>query len=52
MAIVSPIAGTTRDIVEVPLDIGGYPLLLSDTAGLRDSGEEIEQEGIKRAIQR
>ncbi|KJE95117.1 tRNA modification GTPase TrmE, variant [Capsaspora owczarzaki ATCC 30864] len=48
-AIVSATAGTTRDILEVPLDIGGYPLLLCDTAGMRDSDEEIEQEGIKRA---
>ena len=48
-AIVSPTAGTTRDIIEVHLDIGGYPVMLADTAGLRDAGDEIESEGIRRA---
>ncbi|NP_001018605.1 tRNA modification GTPase GTPBP3, mitochondrial precursor [Danio rerio] len=51
-AIVSPTAGTTRDVLEVPLDIGGYPVLLSDTAGLRDTSDSVEQEGVRRARQR
>lgn len=49
-AIVSDIAGTTRDIIEVPVALGGMPFLFVDTAGLRDqAGEEIEQIGIERA---
>jgi tRNA modification GTPase len=48
-AIVSDIAGTTRDVVEVYLNLGGYPLLVADTAGLRESGDVIEQEGVRRA---
>ncbi|MDE2029143.1 MAG: tRNA uridine-5-carboxymethylaminomethyl(34) synthesis GTPase MnmE [Alphaproteobacteria bacterium] len=48
-AIVAPTAGTTRDVIEVHLDIGGYPVMLADTAGLRESTEEIESEGIRRA---
>ena len=48
-AIVSAIAGTTRDVIEVHLDLGGYPVVLADTAGLRESGDEIEQEGVRRA---
>ena len=51
-AITSPIAGTTRDIIEVAIDLEGYPVVLADTAGLRDSGDEIEEEGKRRAIQR
>lgn len=47
-AIVSPIAGTTRDVIEVHLDLGGYPVLLIDTAGLRESDDSVEQEGIRR----
>jgi tRNA modification GTPase len=49
-AITSPIAGTTRDIVEVAIDLGGYPIVLADTAGLRDSSDAIEQEGLRRAL--
>jgi tRNA modification GTPase len=48
-AIVSTIAGTTRDVIEVDLDLGGYPVALADTAGLRDSDDPIEGEGIRRA---
>jgi tRNA modification GTPase len=51
-AIVSPMAGTTRDVVEVQLDMGGYAVTLADTAGLRETDEIIEQEGIKRALAR
>jgi len=49
VAIVSPTAGTTRDVIEVHLDIGGYPVMLADTAGLREGDNEIESEGIRRA---
>jgi tRNA modification GTPase len=48
-AIVSEIAGTTRDVIEVHLDLGGWPVVLADTAGLRDSGDTIEREGVRRA---
>ncbi|MDA1097569.1 MAG: tRNA uridine-5-carboxymethylaminomethyl(34) synthesis GTPase MnmE [Proteobacteria bacterium] len=48
-AIVSSQAGTTRDIVEVYLNLGGYPVVLADTAGLRESDDEIEVEGVRRA---
>jgi tRNA modification GTPase len=48
-AIVSAQAGTTRDVVEVRLDLGGYPVVLADTAGLRDSSDAIEAEGVRRA---
>ncbi|WP_373088214.1 tRNA uridine-5-carboxymethylaminomethyl(34) synthesis GTPase MnmE [Sneathiella sp.] len=48
-AIVSEQAGTTRDIVEVPMDLAGYPVVIADTAGLRDSGDMIEREGVRRA---
>jgi tRNA modification GTPase len=49
MAITSPIPGTTRDVIEAQLDLGGYPVTLSDTAGLRDSADTIEAEGVRRA---
>ena len=59
IAIVSPMAGTTRDVLEAHLDLGGYPVILADTAGLRpdqvtDDGSHgsIESEGIRRAISR
>ncbi|MBI2586665.1 MAG: 50S ribosome-binding GTPase, partial [Rhodospirillales bacterium] len=48
-AIVSATAGTTRDVIEVHLDLGGYPVIVADTAGLRDGRDEIEIEGIRRA---
>ncbi len=48
-AIVSARAGTTRDIVEVAMVLGGVPVTLSDTAGLRDTGDDIEAEGVRRA---
>lgn len=48
-AIVSDLAGTTRDVVEVYLDLGGYPLVVADTAGLRAGGDAIEREGVRRA---
>jgi tRNA modification GTPase len=51
-AIVSPHAGTTRDVIEVHLDLGGYPLTVLDTAGLRDSADPVEQEGVRRARER
>lgn len=51
-AIVSDIAGTTRDVIEVPMDLGGYPVVFSDTAGLRATGDTIEAEGIRRATRR
>ena len=49
-AIVSTRAGTTRDIIEVHLDLGGYPVVLADTAGIREAEDEIEQEGVRRAL--
>lgn len=48
-AIVSPVAGTTRDVIEQWLDIGGYPVRLVDTAGLRDASNSIEAQGVERA---
>ena len=48
-AIVSQIPGTTRDTIAVDLDIGGYPVTLIDTAGLRETSDPVEQEGIRRA---
>ena len=52
VAIVSEIAGTTRDVIEVHLNLDGYPIVLSDTAGIRESEDEIEKKGIKLALNR
>ncbi|MBI1329031.1 MAG: tRNA uridine-5-carboxymethylaminomethyl(34) synthesis GTPase MnmE [Alphaproteobacteria bacterium] len=52
VAIVSEQAGTTRDVVEARLDLGGYPVTVADTAGLREAAEGIEAEGIRRALAR
>ena len=51
-AIVSPIAGTTRDVVEVRLVLAGYPVWVADTAGLREAADALEAEGIRRALTR
>ncbi|MDC1146175.1 tRNA uridine-5-carboxymethylaminomethyl(34) synthesis GTPase MnmE [Candidatus Pelagibacter sp.] len=52
VAIVSETAGTTRDVIEIHLNIDGYPVVISDTAGIRDSKNEIEKKGIKFALDR
>lgn len=52
VAIVSDIPGTTRDVVEVHLDLGGYPVIVADTAGLRASADVLESEGVRRALER
>ncbi|OEY86825.1 tRNA uridine-5-carboxymethylaminomethyl(34) synthesis GTPase MnmE [Wolbachia pipientis] len=52
IAIVSEYAGTTRDVLEAHIDIGGYPIILSDTAGIRESSDPVESEGINRAKQK
>jgi tRNA modification GTPase len=49
VAIVSPYAGTTRDIIEVQLDLDGYPVTVIDTAGIRETKDPVEQEGVRRA---
>lgn len=51
-AIVSEEAGTTRDIIEVPMDLAGYPVTIADTAGLREAANVIEREGVRRARDR
>ena len=52
VAIVSEIAGTTRDVIEAHLNVDGYPVVISDTAGIRESKDEIEKKGIKLALKR
>ncbi|XP_055975764.1 tRNA modification GTPase GTPBP3, mitochondrial isoform X3 [Sorex fumeus] len=52
VSIVSPEPGTTRDVLEIPVDLAGFPALLSDTAGLREGAGPVEQEGVRRARQR
>lgn len=52
VAIVSPQAGTTRDIIEVHLDLDGFPVTVIDTAGIRQSDDPVEQEGVRRALAR
>src|ERR1700741_1316628 len=49
VAIVSPHAGTTRDVIEVQLDLDGYPVIVIDTAGIRETDDPVEQEGVRRA---
>ena len=52
VAIVSEVAGTTRDVIETHLNIDGYPVTISDTAGIRDSNDEIEKKGIKLSLKK
>ena len=52
VAIVSEIAGTTRDVIETHLNLDGYPVIISDTAGIRESKDEIEKKGIRLALRR
>ena len=52
IAIVSEIAGTTRDVIEAHLNLDGYPVIISDTAGIRNSKNEIEKKGIKLALEK
>ncbi|XP_015344729.1 tRNA modification GTPase GTPBP3, mitochondrial isoform X2 [Marmota marmota marmota] len=52
VSIVSPEPGTTRDVLEIPVDLAGFPALLSDTAGLREGVGPVEQEGVRRARER
>lgn len=52
VAIVAATPGTTRDIVEVRLDLAGYPVIVADTAGLRETAEAVEAEGVRRALER
>jgi tRNA modification GTPase len=49
VAIVSPHAGTTRDVIEMQLDLEGYPVTIIDTAGIRETDDPVEQEGVRRA---
>ena len=52
VAIVSPHAGTTRDVIEVQLDLDGFPVTVIDTAGIRETADPVEQEGVRRARRR
>lgn len=52
VAIVAVTPGTTRDVIEVRMDLGGYPVTLADTAGLRSASEAVEAEGVRRALAR
>ena len=52
IAIVSEIAGTTRDVIEAHLNLDGFPVVMSDTAGIRDSKNEIEKKGVKLALKK
>jgi tRNA modification GTPase len=52
VAIVSPHAGTTRDVIEIQLDLDGYPVTVIDTAGIRETDDPVEQEGVRRARHR
>ena len=52
VAIVSEIAGTTRDVIEAQLNLDGFPVVMSDTAGIREAKDEIEKKGIKLALER
>jgi tRNA modification GTPase len=52
VAIVSPHAGTTRDVIEVQLDLDGFPVTIIDTAGIRETDDPVEQEGVRRAKER
>jgi tRNA modification GTPase len=52
IAIVAPTPGTTRDVIEAHLDIGGYAVVVADTAGLREADDAVEREGIRRSLKR